>query len=103
MLNSVWLVRLDVNRMSKISFAPAARPPAPSPQPVSSPPAKDRRKDRLLRLKAVISRTGLSSATIYRREKDGTFPTRHPIGRRCVGWYESDIDDFVAAPLSYRA
>ena len=87
--------------MPRMSFAPAA--PAPSPQAEPLPPAKDRRKDRLLRLKAVVGRTGLSSATIYRREKDGTFPKRHPIGPRCVGWYESDIDEFVAAPLGYRA
>ena len=64
---------------------------------------RDRRKDRLLRIKAVITRTGLSVATIYRREMQGTFPKRERIGPRCVGWYESDIDDFVAAPFSYRS
>jgi len=64
---------------------------------------KDRRKDRLLRLAAVISRTGLSEATIKRRERGGTFPKREPIGGRCVAWYESDIDDFVANPLNYRS
>ena len=64
---------------------------------------KDRRKDRLLRLAAVISRTGLSEATIKRRERAGTFPKREPIGGRCVAWYESDIADFVANPLNYRS
>ncbi|MDB5711911.1 MAG: AlpA family transcriptional regulator [Sphingomonas bacterium] len=66
-------------------------------------PAKDRRRDRLLRIKLVIARTGLSVATIYRREADGTFPKKERIGPRSVGWYESDIDDFVADPLNYRS
>lgn len=64
---------------------------------------KDRRKDRLLRFKAVIARTGLSTTTINRREASGTFPRREHIGVRCVAWYESDIDDFVADPLRYRS
>ncbi len=64
---------------------------------------KDRRKDRLLRIKSVVTRTGLSVATIYRREVQGTFPKRERIGPRCVGWYESDIDDFIAGPFDYRS
>lgn len=64
---------------------------------------KDRRKDRLLRIKAVKARTGLSVPTIYRRESDGTFPRREHIGVRSVAWYESDIDDFVANPRHYRS
>jgi prophage regulatory protein len=66
-------------------------------------PPKDRRKDRLLRVKVVIARTGLSVATIYRRGAQGTFPRKERIGPRSVGWYESDIDDFVADPLNYRS
>ena len=64
---------------------------------------KDRRKDRLLRVKLVTARTGLSVATIYRRGAEGTFPKKERIGPRSVGWYESDIDDFVADPLNYRS
>lgn len=63
---------------------------------------RDRRKDRLLRIRGVVARTGLSVATIYRREHEGSFPRRERIGVRCVAWYESDIDDFVADPLRYR-
>lgn len=65
-------------------------------------PPKDRRKDRLLRMKSVQARTGLSAATIYRREAEGSFPRRERLGIRCVAWYESDIDDFVADPFRYR-
>jgi prophage regulatory protein len=68
-----------------------------------SPDSRDRRKDRLLRIKSVMARTGLSVPTIYRRESEGTFPKREPIGVRSVAWYESDIDDFVANPRHYRS
>lgn len=64
---------------------------------------KDRRHDNLLRIARVQERTGLSPATIYRREAAGTFPRRVQIGIRSVAWYSSDIDDFVAAPATYRA
>lgn len=64
--------------------------------------SKDRRKDRLLRIAQVRDRTGLSVATVYRRESAGTFPPRVRLGPRSVAWYESDIDDFVAAPAAYQ-
>uniref|UniRef100_UPI0035CB480A helix-turn-helix transcriptional regulator n=1 Tax=uncultured Sphingomonas sp. TaxID=158754 RepID=UPI0035CB480A len=64
---------------------------------------RDRRNDQRLRIKAVMSRTGLSVPTIYRRESEGTFPRREHIGVRCVAWYESDINDFVANPRHYRS
>jgi prophage regulatory protein len=65
--------------------------------------AKDRRVDSLLRIKDVRQRTGLSTATVYRREAAGTFPPRRQIGPKMVAWYESDIGDFVADPMGYRA
>lgn len=64
---------------------------------------RDRRKDRLVRLRCVIERTGLSRTTIYRRELRGEFPKREQLGTRCIAWYESDMDDFVANPMGYRA
>ena len=80
-----------------------ASPQTHSPvlDPTSTP--KDRRKDSLLRVRAVVARTGLSIGTIYRRECEGTFPRKERIGGRCVAWYESDIEDFVSDPLGYRA
>ena len=70
-------------------------------QQASTP--RDRRQDSLLRMEKVRERTGLSPATIYRREAAGTFPKRIQLGIRCVAWYESDISDFVAAPMTYRS
>ena len=64
---------------------------------------KDRRTDSFLRIADVKRRTGLSVATIYRRCDLGTFPKKQQLGPKAVAWYESDIGDFVADPLGYRA
>lgn len=63
----------------------------------------DRRHDRLLRMRDVRRRTGLSVATVYRREAAGTFPKKVRLGPKSVAWYESDIDAFVADPSGYAA
>lgn len=63
----------------------------------------DRRGDNLLRIPEVRRRTGLSRATIYRRGEEKTFPTKVRLGPKCVAWYESDVDAFVADPTGYRA
>lgn len=65
--------------------------------------APDRRNDCLLRMPEVRRRTGLSVATVYRREAARTFPTRVRLGPKSVAWYQSDIDAFVANPADYRA
>lgn len=52
---------------------------------------------RLLRIREVISVTGLSRMTIYRLEKDGTFPSRRRLGRNSVAWREDDISAWVAS------
>lgn len=65
--------------------------------------AGDRRGDNLLRIPEVRRRTGLSRATIYRRGEEKTFPTKVRLGPKCVAWYESDVDAFVANPTGYRA
>ena len=62
----------------------------------------DRATDSLLRLDEVRRRTGLSTATIYRREAAGTFPRRVRASVKCVRWYESDIGRFVCNPADYR-
>jgi prophage regulatory protein len=62
----------------------------------------DRTTDSLLQIKKVRRRTGLSTATIYRREAAGTFPSRIRVSTRCARWYESDIGLFVANPGTYQ-
>lgn len=74
-------------------------PPA-APEVVTSA-VKDRRTDTLWRIATVAQRTGLSRATIYRLEAAGNFPRRQQISPRCVGWYGSDIEDFIANPIAF--
>lgn len=58
--------------------------------------------DRIVRLKTVLARTGLSRSTIYRKIAEGTFPPRIKISVNGAGWRESDIDRWVANPVAWR-
>ncbi|WP_331011140.1 AlpA family phage regulatory protein [Sphingomonas sp.] len=51
--------------------------------------------DSILRLPAVIERTGLSRASIYRLMGIGLFPKKHPLAMRAVGWKRSEIDHWI--------
>ncbi len=52
--------------------------------------------DQILRLPAVIARTGLQRSSIYLRIKQGELrPVR--IGTRAIGFLESEIDAWVAS------
>lgn len=46
----------------------------------------------LLRLPAVIRRTGLSRSTIYRLMSEKQFPRPVKLSERAIGWRGSDID-----------
>ncbi|WP_213981051.1 AlpA family phage regulatory protein [Sphingomonas sp. dw_22] len=59
-------------------------------------------KDRIIRLKAVLARTGLSRSTLYRKIGDGTFPRQIPISIHGAGWHESAVDRWIADPVGYR-
>jgi len=61
-----------------------------------------REPDRIIRLKTVLSRTGLSRSTIYRKIADGTFPPQVKISINGTGWHESDINRWIADPVSWR-
>lgn len=50
----------------------------------------------ILRLPAVIERTGLSRTTIYRLTEHG-FPKPIKIGPNAVGWLEEDISAYLMA------
>ena len=64
--------------------------------PVSAP-------ERIIRIKTVQDRTGLSRSTIYRKIAEGTFPRQQKLGVHGAGWHESAIDRWVANPAAYRA
>lgn len=57
----------------------------------------DPSRDRILRLPDVKARTGLSRSSIYAFIKEGRFPQHIALGERCVGWYESEVDAWVAS------
>jgi prophage regulatory protein len=61
-----------------------------------------REPDRIIRLKTVLSRTGLSRSTIYRKIAEGTFPAQLKISTNGTGWHESDIDRWIADPVGWR-
>lgn len=55
-------------------------PPEPTPSP------------KMLRVPAVMARTGLSRTTIYRRVRAGTFPAPVDLGNGLIGWTDEVID-----------
>ena len=61
-----------------------------------------REPDRIIRLKTVLSRTGLSRSTIYRKIAEGTFPAQLKISTNGSGWHESDINRWIADPVAWR-
>ncbi|AYW42079.1 AlpA family transcriptional regulator [Pseudomonas aeruginosa] len=61
-----------------------------------------RQPDRIIRMKTVLARTGLSKSTIYRKMAEGTFPPKLKISTNGAGWHESDIDHWVADPAGWR-
>jgi len=59
-------------------------------------------KERIIRLKAVLTRAGLSRSPLYRKIGEGTFPRQVPISLHGTGWHESAVDRWIADPMSYR-
>jgi prophage regulatory protein len=58
-----------------------------------TPPAYQ--KERFLRLKDVLARTGLSRSTVYLLINHRQFPQQILLGPRCVGWLETEIEDWI--------
>lgn len=57
--------------------------------------------DRILRIKTVLERTGLSRSTLYRRIEQGSFPKQIRISERCIGWRESAVEAWMRSPTSF--
>lgn len=54
---------------------------------------------KLLRLPAVIERTGYKRTQIYELIERGEFPRQISIGARAVAWIESEIDGWIKAQI----
>lgn len=59
-------------------------------------------EQRFVRLPEVIKRTGLSKATIRRKELRGEFPHRQKISANVVAWYESDLQQWLRSPMHWE-
>lgn len=59
--------------------------------------------ERIIRLKTVLNRTGLSRSTVYRKIAEGTFPPQLRISANGAGWSETEINRWVSNPPAYRA
>lgn len=57
--------------------------------------------DRILRIKIVLERTGLSRSTLYRKIGEGTFPKQVALSQRCAGWRESAVNAWMRNPMFY--
>lgn len=55
---------------------------------------------KMLRLKQVQSRVGLSRSSIYQRIQEGSFPAPIALGKRAVAWDSTEIDAWIDALLS---
>lgn len=55
--------------------------------------------ERILRIREVVDRTGLSRPTVYRLVHSGSFPRQVQLSTQCVGWKESEIDAWIEARL----
>jgi prophage regulatory protein len=58
--------------------------------------------ERIIRVKSVLARTGLSRSTMYRKIAEGTFPCQIKISVNGSGWRESAIDRWIDNPAGYR-
>ena len=59
--------------------------------------------DRILRLNAVLDRTGLTRSTLYRKMESGSFPRQLKLSARCAGWRESAVSEWMKNPMFYSA
>jgi len=57
--------------------------------------------DRILRIDAVLERTGLTRSTLYRKIGRGTFPPQVKLSERCAGWRESAVNEWMHNPMFY--
>ena len=52
---------------------------------------------RIERKPAMLYRTGMSHATLYRRINDGIFPPGISLGNRSAGWLAHEVDTILKA------
>jgi len=56
--------------------------------------------NQILRLADVQKLTGLSRSSIYQQMSDDMFPHSVKLGKRAVGWIESEIAEWISDRIS---
>lgn len=57
--------------------------------------------DKILRMRTVLERSGLSRSTVYQKMQEGTFPQKVKLSEHCCGWRESELNRWMSDPSSY--
>lgn len=57
---------------------------------------------RIMRLKEVMSNTGLGRSSIYKYIAEGQFPKPVPLTDRAVGWVDGEVDEWIMARIEQR-
>jgi prophage regulatory protein len=57
---------------------------------------------KILRLKAVMERTGLGRSSIYKFIAAGTFPKPISLGERAKGFVEAEVEEWIKARVMAR-
>lgn len=57
---------------------------------------------RVLRMKGMPERCGLSRSALYQKIKEGSFPRGFALSARAVGWLESDVEDWILKQFGSR-
>ena len=79
------------------------RPKSGTGAPTRQRPDAADRELRFLRFPAVRARTGLSRSTIWRLERQGSFPRHRRISRNAVAWVEDEVAEWMRSKLEASA
>ncbi len=69
---------------------------------MATPSLSQEMPNRIIRLRTVLDRTGLSRSTLYRKIGEGTFPPQLRISVHGAGWSEAEVEHRVANPAGWR-
>ena len=59
-------------------------------------------EQRIIRKPELFGKIGLSDATIWRMERSGKFPGRIRLGGNSCGWFDNEIDEWLAKKAADR-
>jgi prophage regulatory protein len=57
---------------------------------------------RIIRKPELLAKIGLSDATIWRLEKRNRFPQRVKLGGNSVGWFDTEVQEWLDEKASER-